>query len=173
MDLREQGSPQGSLPLPSHNAFWRILRIPQDQNLEFQYFGIFCSIRTCPGWPLSAAPRARFRGKPRECLPMPSHFSPVRLVSGRSHFSPVRLVSALSGRTLRIQFPTWAKKPQRHWGTYLRAEKRGAHRRDREHIFPMPSTPLWPFVTFCEPFPPPSSGMRCSTTFVPPPRSLL
>ena len=41
---------------------------------KFQYFGIFCSIRTCPGWPLSAAPRASFRGKPRG-----SHFSPVSL----------------------------------------------------------------------------------------------
>ena len=143
-------------PLPSQNTFWRILRIPQDQNWKFQYFGIFCSIRTCPGWPLSAGPRASFRGKPRG-----------------SHFSQFELVSALSGRTLRIQLPTWTKKPQRSQQTYLRAEKRGAHRRDREHIFPMSSTSLWSFVTFRGPFPPPSSGMRCSTTFLPPPRSLL
>ena len=69
----QRGSPLGPLRapqarkisvLPSHNTFWRILRIPQDQKLKFQYFGIFCSIRTCPGWPLSAAPRASFRGKP-------------------------------------------------------------------------------------------------------------
>ena len=89
--------------------------------------------------------------------------------------SPVQfeLVSALFGTPLRIQLPTWTKKPKRPPQTYLRAEKRGAHRRDRERIFPMPSTSLWPFVAFWEPFSPPSSGMRCSTTFLPPPRSLL
>ena len=83
---------QGSLP--SHNTFWRILRIPQDHFQAIIHSGeYFVSPRTrnenfstlasfaasaLAGWPLSAAPRASLRGEPSECLRAdPISVSPV------------------------------------------------------------------------------------------------